>query len=143
MPSAQTSGARKRSDAPTPTLACVRVSPSEPYLLHHPIPPPHCHLRRAPSASPSPRPLCSSYSAAPISCCTRDPCRPSDKRRRTRGASNSEGPDRGIVWMSCRLQRDDAADGGEERYNTRSTFKTSKYNSCNIRLKVLETLKNT
>jgi hypothetical protein len=30
-------------------------------------------------------------------------------------------------------ERDDAAEGGEERYNTRSTFETSKYNSCKIR----------
>jgi hypothetical protein len=29
---------------------------------------------------------------------------------------------------------------GEERCNFRSTFKTSKYNSCNIFLKAVETL---
>jgi hypothetical protein len=37
--------------------------------------------------------------------------------------------------------RDDAAEGGRRRdANTRSTFETSKYNGCNIRLKVVETL---
>jgi hypothetical protein len=30
----------------------------------------------------------------------------------------------------------------EERCNTRSTFKTSKYNSCNISLKAVEHLKH-
>jgi hypothetical protein len=37
--------------------------------------------------------------------------------------------------MDCPIGvgRDDAAEGGEERYNTQSTFETSKYNSCNIR----------
>jgi hypothetical protein len=40
-----------------------------------------------------------------------------------------------------RIHRDDVAEGEEERCNTRSTFETSKYNSCNIRLKVDETLK--
>jgi hypothetical protein len=37
--------------------ACVRPSPSAAYLLHTPIPPQRCHLRRAPSASPLLRPL--------------------------------------------------------------------------------------
>jgi hypothetical protein len=32
---------------------------------------------------------------------------------------------------------------GEERCNTRSTFETSIYNSCNINLKADETLKKT
>jgi hypothetical protein len=36
--------------------------------------------------------------------------------------------------------RDDATEGGKERCNTQSTFETSKYNSCNTRLKVVETL---
>ena len=39
-----------------------------------------------------------------------------------------------------RTHRDNASEGGEERCNTRSTFETSKYNSCNIRLKAVETL---
>jgi hypothetical protein len=34
----------------------------------------------------------------------------------------------------------DVAEGGEERCDTRSTFEASKYNSCNIRLKVVKTL---
>jgi hypothetical protein len=37
-------------------------------------------------------------------------------------------------------ERDDATEGGKERCNTRSTFETSKYNSCNIHLKAVETL---
>jgi hypothetical protein len=36
--------------------------------------------------------------------------------------------------------RDDAAESGEERCNTRSTVKTFKYNNYNIRLKAVETL---
>jgi len=37
-------------------------------------------------------------------------------------------------------ERVDATEGGDEKCNTRSTFETFKYNSCNIRLKVVETL---
>jgi hypothetical protein len=37
-------------------------------------------------------------------------------------------------------RRDDATEDGKERCNTRSTFETLKYNSCNIGLKVVETL---
>jgi hypothetical protein len=40
------------------TPACVRVSPSVAYLLHTPIPPTRCHLRRCkPHIAPSPQPL--------------------------------------------------------------------------------------
>jgi hypothetical protein len=39
-----------------------------------------------------------------------------------------------------RTHRDDAIEGGEERCNTRSTLETSRYNSCNMRLKAVETL---
>ena len=39
-------------------------------------------------------------------------------------------------------ERDDAVEGEEERCNIQSTFETSKYNSCNIRLKTVETLEN-
>jgi hypothetical protein len=55
----------------------------------------------------------------------RGPCYSSDKRRRVRGASDSEGSGRGVVWMSCRRREDtwdNATEGGEERCNTRSTF---------------------
>jgi hypothetical protein len=37
-------------------------------------------------------------------------------------------------------RRDNAIEGGEEKYNTWSTFETFKYNSCYIRLKAVETL---
>jgi hypothetical protein len=36
--------------------------------------------------------------------------------------------------------RDNVAEGGEERYNARSTFETSKYNSYNILLKAAKSL---
>jgi hypothetical protein len=39
-------------------------------------------------------------------------------------------------------ERDDAVEGGEERYNIRYTFETSKYNNCNIHLKIVETLEH-
>jgi hypothetical protein len=61
--------------------ACVRAS----------IPPPRCHLRRAPSARPP--------SPALVSHCTRGPRRPSDKRGRAHGASDSEGSGRDVVWI--------------------------------------------
>jgi len=46
-----------------------------------------------------------------------------------------------FVWMPCRLrERRCSRRWEEERCNTRSTFETSKYNGCNIRLKAVETL---
>jgi hypothetical protein len=46
------------------------------------------------------------------------------------------------VRAGRRTHRDDAAEGTEERCNTQSAFETTKYNSCNIHLKIDETLKN-
>ena len=46
-----------------------------------------------------------------------------------------------FVWMPCRLrERRCSRRWEEERCNSRSTFEISKYNSCNICLKVVETL---
>jgi hypothetical protein len=39
--------------------------------------------------------------------------------------------------------RNDAAEGGEKRCNTRSTIEISKYISCNIHLKAVENFKHT
>jgi hypothetical protein len=63
-----------------------------------PISPPHCQL--APSARLLPQ-----ATAAPVLRCTRGPRRPSDKRGRACGVSDSKGPGHGVVWMPCRLQK--------------------------------------
>jgi hypothetical protein len=44
------------------------------------------------------------------------------------------------IGAERRTHHDDAAKGGKERCNTRFAFETSKYNSCNIRLKAVEIL---
>jgi hypothetical protein len=65
--------------------------------------------------------------------------------RATRGKGRVEPlirKDPGAASYGCptNIEKDNAIEGGEERRNTRSTFETFKYNSCNIRLKVIETL---
>jgi hypothetical protein len=48
---------KKRHPRTQTTPACVRASPSVAYLIRTPIPPPCCHLRRAPSGNAPAAPL--------------------------------------------------------------------------------------
>jgi hypothetical protein len=66
--------------------------------------------------------------------------------RATRGKGRTTSPiqkDPAAASYGCptSAERDDVAEGGKKRCNTRFTFETCKYNSCDIRLKALKHLK--
>jgi hypothetical protein len=86
---------------------------------------------RAPSVAPAePRPFHAARRTAP------------PERQRGEGcAASSIRKDSSATSYGCPAGsgRDDAAEGREKRCNARSTFETSKYNSCNIHLKTVET----
>jgi hypothetical protein len=123
MPSAWTSGTRTRPDAPPKTAPTYRNNASiRSRVTSRSLSPPHPHpattlpsqarsLYKPPAAPPLPA-LDASWSTAPVSRCMQGPRCPSVKRGRARGASDSEGPGHGVVWMSYRFGRDDAIGGG-------------------------------
>jgi hypothetical protein len=82
------------------------------------MPPPHSIFTRIPYHSSSASPRTDTRALHSDSCSTWGPRRPSDKRGRARGAPIRNDPTAALYGCPAGTRRDNAIEGGEEKYNT-------------------------